>query len=254
MYRQCSTFLKHTVCRENSVKTSQERREEREREIEKYRESDKKIGTYQPWSWLWRRGGGRRGRRRSPPCGRSGGGRGVGAGGGAGVGAAARAGGEGGGVGGGGGGGGGAPPPPGPGRAGRCGRGPPPPACPFWTYELLELCHDHHTANEEPMKILKKCLVSIYVFPEMKLVFPKQHYNVSQFLHSYICEKFIYFQDQSAYSASGKYVDQSWEYIKRSQTHECGNWDWGRAITRKWIHKLDFPCRAVHFDNSLLVF
>ncbi len=27
-----------------------------------------------------------------------------------------------------------------------------------------------------------------------------------------------------------KYVDQFWEYINRPQTHECGNWDWGRAI------------------------
>jgi hypothetical protein len=32
-------------------------------------------------------------------------------------------------------------------------------------------------------------------------------------------ERFIYFQDRSAYSAAGKYVDQSWEYINRSQTH-----------------------------------
>jgi hypothetical protein len=36
------------------------------------------------------------------------------------------------------------------------------------------------------------------------------------------------------------YVDQSWEYINRSQKHECGNWDWGRAIPRKRIHKWDF--------------
>jgi hypothetical protein len=31
-------------------------------------------------------------------------------------------------------------------------------------------------------------------------------------LHSHICEIFIYFQDRSAYSAEGKYVDRSWEY------------------------------------------
>jgi hypothetical protein len=37
--------------------------------------------------------------------------------------------------------------------------------------------------------------------------------SVSQFLHSYICERFIYFQDRSAYSAAGKYVGRSWEYI-----------------------------------------
>jgi hypothetical protein len=25
-------------------------------------------------------------------------------------------------------------------------------------------------------------------------------------------------------------ADRSWEYISRSQTHECGNWDFGQAI------------------------
>ncbi len=45
------------------------------------------------------------------------------------------------------------------------------------------------------------------------------------------------------------YVDRSWEYINRSQTHECGNWDWGRAIPRKGIHKWDFRCSAL-FTSS----
>ncbi len=39
-----------------------------------------------------------------------------------------------------------------------------------------------------------------------------------------------------------KYVDRSWGYINRSQTHECWNWGWGRAIPRKGIHKGDFRC------------
>ncbi len=39
-----------------------------------------------------------------------------------------------------------------------------------------------------------------------------------------------------------KYVDRSWEYTNRSQTHEFGNWDWGRAIPRKGIYKWDFLC------------
>ncbi len=30
-----------------------------------------------------------------------------------------------------------------------------------------------------------------------------------------------------------KYVYRSWDCIKRSQTHECWNWGWGRAIPRK---------------------
>jgi hypothetical protein len=33
-------------------------------------------------------------------------------------------------------------------------------------------------------------------------------------------------------------------YLNRSQAHECGNWDWGRAIARIGIHKWDFRCRV----------
>ncbi len=47
----------------------------------------------------------------------------------------------------------------------------------------------------------------------------------SQFPNSYVCERFIYSHDHSAFSAAGKIVDQFWEYIIRSQTHECENWD-----------------------------
>ncbi len=64
----------------------------------------------------------------------------------------------------------------------------------------------------------------------------------SQFPHSYVCERFIYSHDRSAYSAAGKYVDRSWGYINRSQTHECGNRDWGRAIPFLEIYKWDFRC------------
>ncbi len=35
-----------------------------------------------------------------------------------------------------------------------------------------------HTSNEEPVKIQHKCRVPIYVFPEIKLFFPKQNYNL----------------------------------------------------------------------------
>ncbi len=38
------------------------------------------------------------------------------------------------------------------------------------------------------------------------------------------------------------YVDRSWEYINRSRTRECGNWDWGRAIPIMGIHKWDPRC------------
>ncbi len=35
-----------------------------------------------------------------------------------------------------------------------------------------------YTAKEGPVRIQYKCLVPIYVFLEMKLLFPKQNYNV----------------------------------------------------------------------------
>jgi hypothetical protein len=44
-------------------------------------------------------------------------------------------------------------------------------------------------------------------------------------IYTGICERFIYFQDRSVYFAAAKYVDRSWEYINRSQTHECRDWD-----------------------------
>ncbi len=67
------------------------------------------------------------------------------------------------------------------------------------------------TGNEGPVKILYKCLLPIYVLPEKKLLFPKQNfYNVlspsSYTIHSFICERFIYFRDRSAYSACCKEI------------------------------------------------
>ncbi len=50
--------------------------------------------------------------------------------------------------------------------------------------------------------------------------------------------------DWSAYSAAGKYEDRSWKYINRSKTHDCENWDRGRAIPFLGIHKWDYRCRA----------
>ncbi len=104
------------------------------------------------------------------------------------------------------------------------------------------LCFSPPIAKEVSVTIQYKCLVPIYVFPELKLLSLKQNYNVLS--PSSFSQRFIYFQDGSAYSAAGKYVDRSWEYINRSQTHECGNWDWGPTIPRKGIHKWDFFCSA----------
>ncbi len=88
-------------------------------------------------------------------------------------------------------------------------------------------------------KIQRCKIVYLKHFTNFSIVRPQ-----SQFSHSCVCQQFIYSHDWSAYSACRKYVDRSWECINRSQTHECGNWDWGRAIPRRGIHKWDFRCSA----------
>ncbi len=46
------------------------------------------------------------------------------------------------------------------------------------------------------------------------------------------------------------WTDPGTIYVNRSQTHECGNWGWGRAIPRKGIHRWDFRCSVPHFTAS----
>ncbi len=52
-------------------------------------------------------------------------------------------------------------------------------SCFFWKEDLFPLAsYVDHTANEGPVIIEYTFLVPIYVFPEIKLLFPKQNYNV----------------------------------------------------------------------------
>ncbi len=76
----------------------------------------------------------------------------------------------------------------------------------------------------------------------------------SQILHSCFCEPFIYSSDRSAYSAAGKYVGRTWENINRSQTHECGNWNRGRANPFLGIHKFKFLCCVYFLVQKKLFF
>jgi hypothetical protein len=57
----------------------------------------------------------------------------------------------------------------------------------------------------------------------------------SQISHSCICGRFIYSQDRSAYSATGKFMDRFWEYVNCSQTYESGNCT-EAAQFRFWEH------------------
>ncbi len=66
------------------------------------------------------------------------------------------------------------------------------------------------------MRIQYKGLFPIHVFPEMKLLFPKQNFNVlSHSTFTHISVRDLYIQGRSSYFAAGKYVDRSWVYINR---------------------------------------
>ncbi len=45
--------------------------------------------------------------------------------------------------------------------------------------------------------------------------------SVSQFLHTYICESLYISRIDLPILLQEKYVDRFWEYINRSETHEC---------------------------------
>jgi hypothetical protein len=59
-----------------------------------------------------------------------------------------------------------------------------------------------------------------------------------------LCAFYIFPWSACLFCCKGKYVNRSWEYINHSKIHECGNWDWGRAIPRNGTHKRDFRCSA----------
>ncbi len=85
-----------------------------------------------------------------------------------------------------------------------------------------------HTANEGPVRIQYKCLVPIYVFPRMKLLFPKQNYNVlSPSSYTLISVRDLYISRIGLpFLLQGNmWTDPGNICISCSPTHECGNWD-----------------------------
>jgi hypothetical protein len=61
----------------------------------------------------------------------------------------------------------------------------------------------------------------------LKQIFPEKEYrglSPNFHIHVSVSELHIYSHEGVCLFCWRKYVDRSWEYINRSQTHECGNW------------------------------
>ncbi len=84
-------------------------------------------------------------------------------------------------------------------------------------YGLSQRYHPHCNANP----------IYIFLFWELRGLSPNFHTHVSV---SYLQYSIYVFLGSVQIFPAAEYADRSWEYINRSQTHECGSWDCGRAI------------------------
>ncbi len=64
--------------------------------------------------------------------------------------------------------------------------------------------------------------IYVFLFWELRVLSPNYHIHVSV--------SDLYIPKIGSRIPAAVYADRSWEYINGSQTHECGNWDCGRAI------------------------
>ncbi len=89
--------------------------------------------------------------------------------------------------------------------------------------------------------------------PKLKQIFPEKEYRglSPKFMclwANYIFRRWIWL------FCWRKYVDRSWEYINRSQTHKCKNWGWGHAIPRKGIYTRNCRCSVGNAQKALVFF
>ncbi len=97
--------------------------------------------------------------------------------------------------------------------------------CILWKWLLHKSSHRKRPANHT-ISIVKPANTAKTNAENLKQIFPEKEYRgLSPNFHIHV-----------------SYMDRSWEYINRSQTHECGNWGWGRAIPRKRIYKRNCRC------------
>jgi hypothetical protein len=101
--------------------------------------------------------------------------------------------------------------------------------------------HSNYEINPNPDVHCKDKMLKIW-----KKYSQKRNIGVSVPISTFICLWANYiFPRWVCLFCWRKYVDRSWEYINHSQTHECGNWGWGRDIPRKGIYKRKCRCSVL---------
>jgi hypothetical protein len=82
-----------------------------------------------------------------------------------------------------------------------------------------------------PLCVLLFCGRALQQKSHLCIPFMETVWAQSQFPHSCVCERFIHtFPGLVHIFPAAEEADRVWEYINRSQTHECRNEDCGRAI------------------------
>ncbi len=76
----------------------------------------------------------------------------------------------------------------------------------------------------------------------------------SQFLHSCICEEFIYSHDCSTFFCCIAFADRSWEHMNRSKIHECRNWERGHVVSFLGIFVSNFRCSVKVYKLSATLY
>jgi hypothetical protein len=98
-----------------------------------------------------------------------------------------------------------------------------------------------HTANEGPVRMQYKCLVPNYVFPEIKLLFPKQNYNVlspSSYIHISVRDLYIS-RIGLPFLLQGIYKSLTDTLMRKSGLRPLN------SQKRNTVHKWNFLCSAL---------
>jgi hypothetical protein len=96
-------------------------------------------------------------------------------------------------------------------------------SCWYFRHSFVNYCSSKLLSGS-PLVHCNENFIYVFLFLQLRGFSPNFHIHVS------VSDLYVYFQDLSTYFLQQNRQIQSWGHINRSQTHECGNRDCGRAI------------------------